>query len=248
MSVADFYDEYSDRQLAVGINARHRSIHRLLTRFGLRRGHRVLEIGSGVGTLTALLAETLSPSGCLVGIDLSPKSIAAARARLSRYDNVELQAGDALQADIAGRFDVVVLPDVIEHIPLDLHAALFRRVASWLRDDGFALVHYPNPHHLEWVTEHRPDRLQIVDQPVHADVLLSNAYSAGLYLDYYERYSIWVQEGDYVVAVLKPSAGIAEFHDLPEPQPSMATRVRWRVRRDARRLAARLRRGADEQA
>jgi cyclopropane fatty-acyl-phospholipid synthase-like methyltransferase len=189
----------------------------------------VLEIGAGVGTLTELLARELGPGGSILAMDLSPRSIEIARRRLSDYPNVQLVAGDVLEISLTKGFDVVVLPDVIEHIPEALHRALFRRVASWLRDDGFAFLNYPNPHHLQWVREHRPDRLQIVDQSIHADFLLSNVYPAGLYLDHYERYSIWVREGDYVFAVLKPSAGIGEFHDLPERQPSILARLRGRA-------------------
>lgn len=243
MSIAGFYDDYVDRQVAVGINDRHRSILRLLIRFGLARDARVLELGAGVGTLTELLAGHLSPAGSLVAVDLSPKSVEVARKRLTDYNNVELIAGDALLVELPGTFDVIVLPDVIEHIPLETHSALFSRVSSSLRDTGFVLVHYPNPHHLEWVRRQRPDRLQIVDQSIHANALLSNAYPAGLYLDYYERYSIWVREGDYIVAVLRPSAGIGEFHDLPEPKPSLLTRARARVATQSRPLVARWKRG-----
>jgi trans-aconitate 2-methyltransferase len=243
MSVADFYDDYVDRQVSVGINARHRSILRFLVRFGMRADHRVLEIGAGVGTLTELIARELGPAGWLVATDLSPRSIEVARERLARFHNVELIAGDVLQLDFSDTFDVVVLPDVIEHIPLELHPELFRRVARWLRADGFVLLHYPNPHHLKWVSEHRPHMLQIVDQPVHADVLLATVYPAGMYLDYYERYSIWVREGDYIVAVLRAAAGIDTFTDLPEPRPSifarLAARVSGMLRRRSSQEAAR---------
>jgi 2-polyprenyl-3-methyl-5-hydroxy-6-metoxy-1,4-benzoquinol methylase len=241
-SIADFYDDYVDRQVAAGINERHQSILRFLARFGLLPHHRVLELGAGIGTLTGLLAERLTPNGSLVAIDLSPRSIVVAKERLARFTNVEFVVGDALEIELARQFDVVVLPDVIEHIPLELHPAVFRRVSEWLTDDGFAFVHYPNPHHLQWLAEHRPHILQVVDQPVHANVLLTNAYAAGLYLDYYERYSIWVREGDYVAAVLKPSAGVRDFVDLPEPRPSFAQRALRRGRRVGRLLVERTRR------
>ncbi len=37
-----------------------------------------------------------------------------------------LMAGDVLELDVGGSYDVIVLPDVIEHIPLELHEALFQ--------------------------------------------------------------------------------------------------------------------------
>jgi SAM-dependent methyltransferase len=234
MDVATFYDEFVDRQTRVGANRRHQAILGWLKRFGLRPDSRVLEVGCGVGPLTRLLAEA-APQGSVVGTDLSPKSIAAAKERLASCGNAELLVGDALEVEIDERFDVVVLPDVIEHIPLESHDALFGRVASWVKADGFVLAHYPNPHHLEWFHVHHPERLQIIDQPVHADVLLANAYRHGLYLDYYERYAIWVREGDYVVAVLRPSAGVGEFTKLPQPRPSLRARAARLRRRLTRR-------------
>jgi trans-aconitate 2-methyltransferase len=238
--VTAFYDGYVDRQTNVGINRRHEAILAWLRRFGLQPDSRVLEIGCGVGTLTQLLAEAL-PQGSVHGIDLSPKSIAAGRERLTSFGNVQLEAGDVLEVDLKGQYDVVVLPDVIEHVPLEVHDTLFGRVASWVKDDGFVLLHYPNPHHLEWCHEHHPENLQIVDQPIHADVLLAHTYRHNLHLDYLERYSIWFREGDYVVAVLRPSTELREFTRLPQPQPSLAARVAGRFGRLSRRLFGRSR-------
>ncbi len=238
--VTAFYDEYVDRQTTIGVNRRHEAIIAWLKRFGLRPDSHVLEIGCGVGTLTQLLADAL-PQGFVQGFDLSPKSIAAARERLASFDNVRLAAADVLDASIEGQYDIVVLPDVIEHIPLARHDALFGRVASWVKKNGFVLLHYPNPHHLEWYHAHHPEKLQIVDQPIHADVLLSNVYRHDLYLDYFERYSIWFREGDYVVAVLRPSFEVKEFTRLPQARPAFAARVARRLARPWRRLVGRSR-------
>jgi cyclopropane fatty-acyl-phospholipid synthase-like methyltransferase len=226
-----FYDDYVARQEKVGVNARHHSIMGWLRRSGLRPGHRVLEIGCGVGTLTELLAEDLEPGGSIVALDFSLKSIEGARERLARFNHVRLVVGDVLDVELDGRFDVVVLPDVIEHIPIEQHSKLFGQVASWVRPKGFVLLHYPNPYHLEWCREHSPEVLQIIDQPIYADALVGNVYPHGLYLDSLQTYTIWVREGDYVAAVLKPRAGTGTFTRLPAESPSLLTRIRRRVRR-----------------
>jgi trans-aconitate 2-methyltransferase len=214
-----FYDEFVDHQVAVGVNERHRSILRHLKRAGLRPDHRVLEIGCGVGTLTELLAKYLAPHGSLLATDLSPKSIDVARKSLSRFGGVELVAGDILEVEIPGAFDLVVLPDVIEHIPLDQHPQLFARIASWLRTGGFVLLHYPNPNFLEWCRQYKPDGLQVIDQPIYTDVLTANAYPHGLYLDYLETYSIWVHESDYQVAVMRRRVDATHFTEIPWRSP-----------------------------
>src|SRR5579859_3324656 len=109
VDVSDFYDDYVPRQVSVGINDRHRSILGLLVRFGLRPHHHVLEIGSGVGTVTELIADALDSAGSVTGIDISPKSIEIARRRLGNRGNVTLISGNILEVEVTDRFDVVVL-------------------------------------------------------------------------------------------------------------------------------------------
>jgi cyclopropane fatty-acyl-phospholipid synthase-like methyltransferase len=229
--VKDYYDEYVGRQAAVGVNKRHRAILEWALKFGMRPGHSVLELGCGIGTVTGLLAGELGPGGSVTAIDLSPASIESAEQRLSSFDNVRLLAADILEMDLKSSFDVVVLPDVIEHIPLERHRALFERVSSWVKPDGFVLLHYPSPHYQEWNRKHHPDRLQIVDQTIHVDVLSSNTYPNGLYIDHLATYSIWIREGDYVVAVLRPLAGPGTFTELPRPRVPPLARVAGRLRR-----------------
>jgi cyclopropane fatty-acyl-phospholipid synthase-like methyltransferase len=229
--VKDYYDDYVGRQAAVGVNKRHRAILEWALKFGMRPEHSVLELGCGIGTVTGLLARKLGSGGSVTGIDLSPVSIESAEQRLSSFNNVHLLAADVLEMDLKRSFDVVVLPDVIEHIPLEQHRVLFERVASWVKPDGFVLLHYPSPHYQEWNRKHHPDRLQIVDQTIHVDVLSSNTYLNGLYIDHLATYSIWIREGDYVVAVLRPLAGPGTFTELPRPRVSLFARVAGRLRR-----------------
>lgn len=230
MDSKTFYDKYADRQLAAGVNKRHHAILAWLRRFGLQEADRVLEIGSGVGTLTGLIAAELNDRGSIVGVDLSPRSIDEAKARLAGFKGLELLAGDVLEVEVPGQFDVVVLPDVIEHIPLQSHPALFGKIAKWVAPSGFILLHYPNPLFLEWCHVHRPDVLQQIDQPIHLDALSANAYAAGLWLEHLETYSIWVKECDYQVAVLRPRPVGASF-TFVDDRPSLTDRIVGRIRR-----------------
>ena len=127
--IADFYDRYVPRQLAAGVNARHELIHDLAVDNGLRDGMRVLEIGCGVGTLTSLLARRLA-NGSLLAVDLSPGSIEQATTRLRRYPHVRFAVADAVTAELPGPFDMIILPDVLEHVPADQHVRLFGRLKA----------------------------------------------------------------------------------------------------------------------
>ena len=230
MDSEEFYDEYVAQQKAVGINERHHAILRWLRRFGMRPGDRVLEIGCGIGTVSGLISNALGSEGSLMSTDLSLKSIAVARSRLANRNNVEFKAGNVLSVEIEGVFDVVVLPDVIEHIPLEHHQELFSRIASWLTPDGFVLLHYPNPWYLKWRCENMPDRIQPIDQPIHADTLTANVYANGLYLDHLETYSIWIAEHDCQVAVLRRQAPDASFTHIQQPR-SITRRIKRAIRR-----------------
>lgn len=220
-----FYDAYIDRQATVGINDRHRSIVKHLGKAGLRSDHRVLEVGCGIGAVTELVLAELGPAGSIVAVDLSPRSIDLARHRLGDDRRLELLTLDVVESPPDGQFDVVLLPDVIEHIPAEHHPGLFMNLAGRLDPGGFVLLHYPNPNHLEWCHANKPETLQVIDLPIHADLLIPNAYAAGLYLHSYETYPIWVREGDYVVAVLRPTAGLGTFTAVPEEPPSLIARA-----------------------
>ena len=72
--------------------------------------HRVLEIGCATGELIAVM-----PAAQRVGLDISAANIAAARVR---FPEVEFHCGDFRSSGLAG-FDVVVMSDVLEHVPDD---------------------------------------------------------------------------------------------------------------------------------
>lgn len=200
-TVADYYDRYSSRQLAAGVNERHHVIRDLAVLHGLKDGMRVLEMGCGIGTFTGLLAHRI-PNGKLLAVDLSPTSIATARSLLSGARNVELLAADVVTAPLDGPFDMIVLPDVLEHIPLARHAALFARLKALLAPDGRVLIHSPDPYYSDWLHANRPELLQVIDLPLHLPGLIATMDGAGLVPIAFQRHSIWFDKPDYMAFVL----------------------------------------------
>lgn len=92
----------------------------------------ILDLGCGTGKCGLAIADR---KRLLVGIDLSPKMLAAARAR-GLYD--ELYASEIhqwLRASPAGRFDLVIAADVLIYI--GVITQLFEEVARVLRPSGW---------------------------------------------------------------------------------------------------------------
>lgn len=226
---AEYYDDFADEQAEAGVHARHKAIDCWLERFGLVRGASVLEIGCGIGTQTGLIAERLHGSGSLTAVDLSPRSVDFARRRLSGIPNVELIAADIVELELDRKFDVIVMPDVIEHIPVGQHLKLFANVRRWLQDTGWVFIHMPNPYYLDWCQLNRPDVLQVIDQPIFTGTLVANTQPNDLYIHHLETYAIWIAECDYQVVVLKPVPK-GDFA-TPSEDRSLRTRISGTLRR-----------------
>lgn len=215
--VTSFYDGFAEQQVRTGVNLRHRRIMDWLRTFGLRDGMQVLEIGCGVGTQTFLLAEAI-PNGTLLANDISPVSVERARERLAGRKNVEFVVGDIVELGVTGTFDMIVLPDVLEHIPLADHGQLLLQLAKLLKADGKIVIHIPSPQLLEFETAHHPEVLQVIDQPLHLHILLPHVAAAGLYLHAAQHYGLWTDEGpDAAVFVLKHYRNDVRFNLTPPP-------------------------------
>ena len=86
------------------------STHRLCKRAGIASGMRVLEIGSGAGDVSLMLAELVGPDGQVVGVDVNPTILDTARQRAADAGtrNVEFIASDARTLDFPDKFDAIV--------------------------------------------------------------------------------------------------------------------------------------------
>jgi SAM-dependent methyltransferase len=91
----------------------------------IRAGERVLDIGCGIGAVAFDIAEKAGAR--VLGIDLSPENIAAAR-RQHPHPNVEYRLQDGMQSFADSSFDVVVLSNILEH--LTGRPEFLRRVAK----------------------------------------------------------------------------------------------------------------------
>lgn len=200
--IGKWYDGFAGRQVRTSVNLRHYKIMEFLASAGLSGNDRVLEIGCGIGTLTGLLARYLR-KGEIVAVDISPESVEIARKRLSHASNVRFMVSDMTEFNHTEVFDFIILPDVLEHIPLDQHRRLFRTLADHMHDNSVIVIHIPHPRALDYIRATDPGQMQIIDQSLEADTLLGDAYDSGLTLISYNSYSLFDREHDYAVVSLR---------------------------------------------
>ena len=109
---------------------------RVLLESGLRSGMCVADLGCGVGTVTALLAELVGPGGHVVGIDASGAQLAQARERLNT-DGAHIRFVEASATATGlppGSFDLVYCRFLLIHLPEPERA--LREMFALLKPDG----------------------------------------------------------------------------------------------------------------
>jgi 16S rRNA (adenine1518-N6/adenine1519-N6)-dimethyltransferase len=101
-------------------------LDRIVAAAELSRADTVLEVGPGVGTLTARLA---TQAGCVVAVELDASLLPALREMLTDYDNVTIVQGDILQLDPAPLIAGAAFK-VVANLPYYITSAAIRHLLT----------------------------------------------------------------------------------------------------------------------
>ncbi len=116
-------------------------LHRYQLTLELVAGKRVLDVASGEGYGSAILA---TRAGHVIGVDLSPDAVEHARERYAR-PNLEFRQGSATAIPLeGGSVDVVVSFETLEHLPE--HEEMLAELSRVLKPDGLLLLSTPDKH------------------------------------------------------------------------------------------------------
>lgn len=146
MQHKEIYEKYhSDRLLQQRIIARNNFTYQSLTPLldeYCYSGKKVLDVGCGVGTLDFYLA---SRNNRVVGIDISTKAVDMARKNavfLGVSKNTRFYRLVFPQRFPKGKFDVVIISEVIEHMPDDVLS--LERIWRLLKTGGILILTTPS--------------------------------------------------------------------------------------------------------
>lgn len=139
-----------DCGLEVEIELEHRQ--RYLAAQKIVAGRRVLDIASGAGYGSALLAER---AAYVCGVDIDYEAVSFAR---ERYQAVNLNFLQASIGDLplaTASFEAVISFETIEHVSADLQEKFMREVSRVLAPDGFLLISTPDKHIYSELTDYK---------------------------------------------------------------------------------------------
>ena len=85
---------------------------------------------------------------------------------------------------------------------MERHFDLFGNVSKVMHDDTILLVNIPNPDYIEYVQKYDSESLQVIDQPIYMDFLISTLKKSKLEIEFCEKYSVW-NKNDYIFYVIK---------------------------------------------
>lgn len=211
--VSEFYDKFWADHETKGVskpNSRHRVIFKNLKKAGLQPNSTVLEIGCGIGSLSQLVIKYVT-DGFFVGADISEQTIEILKKRYPNRSKTDFVATDMTDFSYAKKFDFILFPDVLEHIPLTTHQIIFANLKNLIHPNSTILINNPDARTLEWVHKNMPKLLQIIDQPLHINYLANLAYDNGLYVERVEPYTLHSKQIEYQNIVLKPQIEMTNF-------------------------------------
>ena len=115
----------------------HTLKRRLIAQAGIMPGHAVLDVGSGTGTLLQLTHEA-EPTARLTGVDIDPRIIAIARAKLAAAGvTAEIVQGSATAPPLPpASFDRVLTTLVLHHLTTAQKATALAAMRRLLRPGG----------------------------------------------------------------------------------------------------------------
>lgn len=200
--VKDFYDGFSKNILRnefYNYSLRQDAIKKLCRKY-IPHNARILEMGCGVGIITKFVQKNAE---FVLAVDISSTNVGVAQiyadSENTKFDVIDItKETDKIKS--FGKFDVILIFDVIEHIEKSNYKQLFSILEDLLTDSGIILLTYPSAEYQQHLKNHNPQALQVIDQEVYLTDILNSI--TRLFPYYYSYKHIWDKD-QYIHLVLK---------------------------------------------
>ncbi|MBM6589443.1 class I SAM-dependent methyltransferase [Brevibacterium sp. RIT 803] len=116
-------------------------------------GMRVLDLGTGAGSVAAIAADLVGEEGRVLAVDRDANALEAAQRALSKRPQVEFAEMDLRDLDLDEEFDAVIGRAVLMHLPDPV--AVLRRAADHVRPGGLLCMHELDVTH-QWTSVSTP--------------------------------------------------------------------------------------------
>jgi SAM-dependent methyltransferase len=199
--VRSYYDEHVIGKIRgfIEVNPRVERAWLTIEQWAPNNPQRILEVGCGIGDISWRMSHRWLESE-VVGLDVSRKSLEIAQ-KLFTSPRLSFLEGPLTKGRIIGKFDLIVLMDVYEHIAVADRSVLHEALRELRSDEGRIVLSFPTPHHQAWLRKHKPDGIQPVDEDIHGATILKLASDTETEVLLYQEVNVW-HEGDYAHAVL----------------------------------------------
>lgn len=119
-------EAYEDYPLPIGFGqtiSQPTTVAFMLELLDLKNGDKVLDVGSGSGWTTALIAEIIKPQGKVLGVEIIPELVEFGGKNLAKYNlpNAEIiQAGKKIGLSEHAPYDKILVSAEAEELPSEL--------------------------------------------------------------------------------------------------------------------------------
>lgn len=201
----------------------------------------VLELGCGIG-LTSERISTRLETGHLWACDISSRNIwYAQRTVRAPARKVTFFVADflndfgAVEDQLSVAADVVVMVDVLEHVPAASRPEVLSNLRRITTPKACLFLSFPSPGYQAKLREENPAELQPVDEAIRLEDLTEEARASGWYVRSWSLKDVWLRN-QYVHAVLCREIGVEAWtQQKPRGRRVLSGVVRRLVQPVARR-------------